>query len=123
MVLAIAACLTFLIGLIHSVLGEKYLISRLLRRDNLPKLFGDDWFTKRLLRFAWHLTTIAWWGMAAIFLELANPEVTLTVNISWILALVFALSGSIALFFSKGKHLSWLVFFAIAGLSAVSASY
>jgi len=117
MLVITAACLTFFIGLAHSVLGEKYLVSRLLRRDNLPKLFGDDWFTKRLIRFAWHLTTIAWWGIAAVFWLLASPQVDLIKSLLGIFVVMFAVSGLVALVFSKGKHLSWLVFFAISGLS------
>jgi len=120
MLVITAACLTFFIGLAHSVLGEKYLVSRLLRRDNLPKLFGDDWFTKRLIRFAWHLTTIAWWGIAAVFWLLASPQVDLIKSLLGIFVVMFAVSGLVALVFSKGKHLSWLVFFAISGLSLFS---
>ena len=60
--LLIGTILLLIIGIIHSYLGEKYLLIRLFRRDDLPKLLGSDWFTKRVLRFAWHLTTIAWWG-------------------------------------------------------------
>ena len=48
----------------HSYLGERYIMVRLLRRDDLPKLFGGVDFTKRTLRFAWHLTSIAWVGLA-----------------------------------------------------------
>lgn len=36
--LYIAAFLAFAIGLAHSILGERYILIRLLRRDNLPKL-------------------------------------------------------------------------------------
>ncbi len=38
--LYIAAFLTFAIGVVHSILGERYILIRLFRRDNLPKLFG-----------------------------------------------------------------------------------
>ena len=71
--LLIGTILLLIIGLIHSYLGEKYLLIRLFRRDNLPKLLGSDWFTKRVLRFAWHLTTLAWWGFSAILYVLSNP--------------------------------------------------
>jgi hypothetical protein len=54
----------FAIGLAHSVLGERYILMRLFRHTDLPKLFGGTEFTIRALRFAWHLTTIAWWGAA-----------------------------------------------------------
>jgi hypothetical protein len=36
--------------------ARKYILIRLFRRDDLPKLFGGTEFTVRTLRFAWHLT-------------------------------------------------------------------
>ena len=57
------AVLASAIGLTHSVLGDRYVLIRLFRRP-LPKLFGGEWFTRRTLGFAWHLTTLAWWGAA-----------------------------------------------------------
>ena len=68
----VAAILCFGVGLAHSVLGEKYILIRLFRRPDLPKLFGGTEFTVRTLRFAWHLTTIAWWGAMAMFFEMAR---------------------------------------------------
>lgn len=64
--LEIAAFLAFAVGLVHSVLGERYILMRLFRRDDLPKLFGGTAFTIRTLRFAWHITTVAWWGFAMV---------------------------------------------------------
>ena len=58
-ILQFAALLGFLLGVAHSVLGERYILTRLFRRENLPTLFGGTEFTTRTLRFAWHLTTIA----------------------------------------------------------------
>jgi hypothetical protein len=51
-----AATLTCLLALAHSYLGERYILTRLFRRDDLPRLLGGTGFTKRTLRFAWHLT-------------------------------------------------------------------
>jgi len=112
--LIIAALLLVLIGFIHSILGEKYILIRLFRRDNLPKLFGDDWFTKQTLRFAWHITSIAWWGFAALLFSLTETQSLLAHSILIAISVVFTLSGVIALIFSKAKHLSWVVFFVIA---------
>jgi hypothetical protein len=63
-----AAVLLVAIGAAHSYLGERYILIRLFRlfRRDLPKLFGSDWFTKRTLRFAWHITTVMFWGFAAL---------------------------------------------------------
>lgn len=114
--LAVAALLLVALGLAHSVLGERYLLTRLFRRD-LPRLFGSDAFTKRTLRFAWHLTTVAWWGMAALLLAgLDDRAAALR-----ILSATFAASGLIALAGSRGRHLSWVVFFALAALTWAAA--
>jgi hypothetical protein len=97
-------------------LGERYILMRLFRRDKLPQLFGSDQFTKATLRFAWHLTTVAWLGFAAILISIsdsANLSRSFVLNV---IAAVAVLSGLLAAGFSKGKHLSWLVFFAIAVL-------
>ncbi len=37
-------------------------------------------FTKRTLRFAWHLTTVAWWGAAAALLALGVGSPRLAVQ-------------------------------------------
>lgn len=119
--LTIAAILTIAIGLTHSYLGEKYILIRLFKRD-LPKLFGSDWFTKRVLRFAWHITTIAWFGLAGILLAVAYRPEQLAATSLYIVCSVFAISGLVALVFSKGKHYSWIVFWSIAALSCYVAT-
>jgi len=43
-----AAVLALAIGLAHSWLGERYILIRLFRRQNIPHLFGSDDFTKHI---------------------------------------------------------------------------
>lgn len=112
--LLLAAALTITIGLIHSILGERYILIRLFRRE-LPKLFGSDEFTRKTLRFAWHITTIAWFGFAALLILLHLGKAT-TGAILLAIGATFALSGLVALVASRGRHLSWLFFGAIAAL-------
>ncbi|MFT7560497.1 MAG: hypothetical protein ACI93R_002417 [Flavobacteriales bacterium] len=119
--LYVASILLVLIGLAHSYLGEKYILVRLFRRDNLPHLLGSDWFTKRILRFAWHITTIAWFGFAAILVAVENPSLESVKIITLIVGLVFLISGLLSLIVSHGKHPSWLVFLSVASLSFYSA--
>ena len=121
--LLIGTILLLIIGIVHSYLGEKYLLIRLFRREDLPKLLGSDWFTKRVLRFAWHLTTLAWWGFAAILYVLSTPSENVKSEILVIISVVFALSGIVSLLFSRGKHLSWLFFFSIAATSYFGVIY
>ena len=118
--LYLAAFLATGIGIAHSYLGEHYILLRLFRRDDLPKLFGSSEFTTRTLRFAWHLTTIAWWGFAVILVVLANAPVT-TSTIGLVIGCTFLVHFVIALVGSRGKHFSWPVFLAI-GVLAIYAT-
>ena len=110
-----AAVLIFMVGLAHSYLGERYILIRLFKRTDLPQLFGSDDFTKRTLRFAWHLTTLAWWGFALLLVLIADDAITPREVASVVVDLAAA-SGVVALIASRGRHLAWLAFFAVAGL-------
>lgn len=119
-VLYLAALLLLLVGFAHSLLGEKYILMRLFRRENLPKLFGGQDFTRKTLRFAWHLTTVAWLGLAAILVLIANGAFT-TASAGIVVGVTFLIHGVVALVASRGRHLSWPVFL-LVGLIAVFAT-
>lgn len=118
--LLIAALLTFGVGLAHSVLGERYILSRLFRRSDLPHLFGGPEFTERTLRFAWHLTTIAWWGFATILVLLAQESLSAQ-SVSGVAAVTFLVTSAITAVVSRGRHLAWPVFLAIGATCALAA--
>jgi len=111
--LLLAAILASAVGLGHSVLGERYIIVRLLRRNDLPRLFGNSDFTARTLRFAWHLTTLAWWGLAAILFLMARPQPLAVQTLSWVMAGTFLASGILTLIVSRGHHHAWMILLAI----------
>lgn len=113
--LYVAAVLVTALAIAHSVLGERYILSRLFRRGDLPKLFGTSDFTVQTLRFAWHITTFAWFGLAALLVHAARGDLTVSGMLN-IVGLTAIASGFLPLFFTRGKHLSWLVFFAIGGI-------
>ena len=115
-----AAFLLVSVGIAHSYLGERYILIRLFRRADLPKLFGSTEFTTRTLRFAWHLTSIAWLGFAAILVLLANPP-TKPAAIGLAVGCTFLVHAGIALAGSRGRHLAWPVFLAI-GILAIFAT-
>ena len=71
------------------------------------KLRGSDVFTKQVLRFAWHITSVAWIAMGAALVW--DPRRAIAIG--------FAASGATALVGSRGRHYSYVVFFAIAALS------
>ncbi|EGR3150125.1 hypothetical protein C4D02_RS22370 [Vibrio parahaemolyticus] len=119
--LYLAAFLLMVVSFAHSYLGERFILSRLFKRDNLPKILGSDDFTKRTLRFAWHLTSVAWLGLAGIVVVLAQPEFSKQL-VSQIIAITFGVHFLAALLGSKGKHLSWILFGAITVLVLVGTS-
>ncbi len=116
--LLIAALLAVAIAAAHSWLGERYILIRLLRRTDLPRLFGDDTFTRQTLRFAWHLTSVAWVGFAAVILLVAGVtgHVAVGSGLLMIVATTFLVSSALAVGFTRGRHLSWVVFLGIAVL-------
>jgi uncharacterized membrane protein YbhN (UPF0104 family) len=118
--LFLAAVLAVGVGLAHSILGERYILIRLFKRDQLPPLFGGTEFTRRTLRFAWHITTLAWFGFAAILVLLARSTAS-PPAVAWVIAATFLASALLALVPSRGRHLSWIVFLAI-GLIALAAA-
>ena len=116
MPLLIGAALLVVIAAAHSYLGERYILIRLFRRENLPKVRGSEWFTRQTLRFAWHITSVAWLGFAAILVALARYSVP-SVSVARIVGATFLVSAAMSGFGSKGRHYSWIVFLAIGLLA------
>lgn len=113
--LLVGAAIAVSLAVAHSLLGERYILVRLLRRPNLPHLFGSDAFTKQTLRFAWHLTSIAWLGFAAILCILAIGDAPdQAAGIIAVIGATYLMSAVIAALATKGRHLAWLAFLAIA---------
>jgi hypothetical protein len=115
-----AAALCVFIGLVHSYLGERFILIRLFRKP-LPPLFGNDHFTRQTLRFAWHITTVAWWGFAAI-LFCVSAGAGSSRQILFIVGTTFGVSAVFPIVASRGKHLSWIVFGTIAVLCFIDGN-
>jgi hypothetical protein len=116
--LVVAAALAILAGVAHSYLGERYILIRLFRRSDLPNLFGSDVFTRRTLRLAWHLTTVAWWGIALLFWALGQGSARLGLQV---LSGMFLVTAVVTAVGSRGRHLAWPVFLLIAIFSWIGA--
>lgn len=101
------ACLVVL-AVAHSVLGEA---------EILRPLFGarwsidvPRWATERILRFAWHLTSIAWLALAAI-VGGGDPLPLVAIMSLWSASVIFVMLRG---------HLAWPLFL-LAGLAALRA--
>ena len=69
--LVIAAGLSLLAGILHSILGERLILKRM-SSDDLPTTVGSGDFVFRVLRIFWHLVSVAWWGFAVLLWVLAS---------------------------------------------------
>lgn len=119
--LVAAALLLGAIAAAHSYLGERYILTRLFRREDLPHLWGSDEFTRRTLRFAWHLTSVAWLGFAALLVTVGGAPQPSRSAILQVVAATFAGHAAVTGIASRGRHLAWIAFGAVALLLWSSA--
>ena len=116
--LSAAALLTFLVGAAHSWLGERHLIGPMLAPENRAGPLARSHFMRQVLRFAWHITSVAWWGSAALFAWLATVPLDANGRAALVAAAAtFGVSGVMTLVLSRGRHLAWIAFLAIAALA------
>jgi hypothetical protein len=122
---ALAALIAFILGIVHSYMGEKYLISPILRSEHLVSaLSGSVSLKKVALRVCWHFATIAMWGAGAMLIFLSSSPFNHTSMVmARIISLTFA-AYTILVFLTPGlrlihlkRHLAWAAFLAIAVLS------
>jgi len=111
--LLVASLTLAFIGFIHSYLGERHVLSRILALPDLPALRGSRTYMAAILRWAWHLTSVAWWGTAATLLVLWSGGELPAVGA--VLAATFGLHGVIILFKTSPRHPAWPLFFLTAG--------
>lgn len=105
----LAAGAFIVLALAHSALGESDILRPLFAVD--WEISEPRWAVERILRFAWHLTSVAWLGFAAITLG-ASP-----LTAAGIVSLV---SGTVIFMMLRG-HLAWPIF-VLGGLAALHAS-
>ncbi|MBM4783822.1 MAG: DUF3995 domain-containing protein [Archangiaceae bacterium] len=110
--MTLVAATFVLLAVLHSILGEVLLLGPLLSAP-LPQLRMGRWLGARTLRFAWHLTSLAWVGLAASALSPAQVPL--------IASATLLVSGLVAFIGSRGQHFAWAVFVAggLIGLDAL----
>ncbi len=116
-----AATVLGFIGCAHSYLGERFVFSRLFALYDLPLLHNDRQYTERVLRFAWHLTSVAWWGFAALILALSDAIATTRV-VGAITGSTLLLTGVIIVAAAGARHPAWWLFL-VAGSMTLFATW
>lgn len=116
--LATAAVLAFLVGLVHSVLGERLIFGRL-RQGRLVPTNGGSLLQERHVRIlwaSWHVLTVFGWCIAAVLLWLSLPSSNPSSALFIEQAIVFSmLAGSaLVLLGTRARHPGWVGLLAVA---------
>jgi hypothetical protein len=116
--LVIAAILAFLVGLVHSVLGEKLIFCRL-RQGSLVPTNGGSLLRERHVRIlwaSWHVLTVFGWCIAAVLLWLSLPaSIPRPARFIEYAVIVTMLAGAALVFFgTRAKHPGWVGLLAVA---------
>jgi hypothetical protein len=119
--LYVASVAAGLLGVLHSYLGERTVLPALLGLANLPVVRYNRAFTEAILRWAWHLTSIAWLGWAVVLWGLAGGYAGDRVFVARVAALVFGVSGVIAIGTTRGRHVAGPLFMVAALASWLGA--
>jgi hypothetical protein len=115
--LLIGGMMSALIGIVHSLLGERLVLGPLFERGDVPKLLGSATFARRTLRFTWHLTTVLLLAIGAVVIALSlSPLEPQSAWILRVLSMNFGVCSLLSLIGARGKHFSWWVFLIIAML-------
>ncbi len=99
--------LWILVALAHSFLGERVILGPLFRNKEWQLKGMPRPAAERLARFAWHLTSVAWVGLAAL---------AFGAQAQWVLLVVAAVSAGMVLSQMRA-HLAWPMF-TVAALAA-----
>jgi len=122
--LVAAAALVFVIGLVHSWMGELR-IFRHLRRSGIVPTGGAPVlrdFQTRILWASWHLVTVLAWALAALLAWLAQPAAQAASGgiAEGIFAAALTASAGLVLWSNQGRHLAWIALLAAVALILAS---
>lgn len=117
-----AALLLIVIGLVHSILGERLIFRRMRHGGFIPTEGGSVLREPhvRILWATWHVVSALGFGLAALLLWMAQPaQAPLAQSfIASALSAALAASSALVLIGTKGKHPGWIGLLAAAGLVA-----
>lgn len=114
-----AAAIAFLVGLVHSVLGEKLIFQRLRQGTALVPTNGGHVLGEshvRILWASWHIVTVFGWCIAAVLLRLSLPATaeSLTGFVVPTFALAALAGAALVLVGTRARHPGWVGLLAMA---------
>ena len=120
-----AGALAFVVGLVHSILGERLVFSRMRAAGFIPTNGGAVLREHhvRILWATWHVVTALGWCVAALLAWLSLPapnHEAQSIIVPLIVASMLA-SSLLVLVGTKGRHPGWVGLLGVAVLAVVGA--
>jgi hypothetical protein len=115
--LVASAALLALTAIVHSVLGERYLLKPLFRQTH--GILASS-LARFVLRFAWHLTSLSWLVLAIILLAFQFQSAQAMSIALLATGIAFTIAGVFDAFGSRGRHIGWALLTGI-GVAALLA--
>ena len=124
--LTAAATLAFLVGLVHSVLGERLVFSRMRQGQFVPTNGGTLLQQRhvRILWASWHVVTVLGWALAGTLLLLASePTVSaLSASLSQVIIVATLAGSALVLYGTRARHPGWVGLLGVAVLTWLGIS-
>ncbi|WP_074410377.1 MULTISPECIES: hypothetical protein [Aquimarina] len=124
--LCIAGILCFLLGIVHSILGEYLIFNSKRNKGSLVPSKKNEALKERHLRIlwaTWHLASVFGWGIGAILIKISAEQNELNpTNIGFIIQSIMYtmfLASLLVLVGTKGKHPGWVVLLLIGILLVI----
>jgi len=119
--LVAAAVLAFIVGLVHSVLGEMMVFSKM-RQGRIVPTNGGTVLQQRNVRIlwaSWHVLTVFGWSFAAVLMLLASAPSAghLQASLLQSIAVAMLVSSLLVFFATKARHPGWLGLLGVAVLT------
>jgi drug/metabolite transporter (DMT)-like permease len=126
--LFIAGILYFLMGIIHSILGEYLIFKNKRNKGNIVPSIRSRELKERHLRIiwaTWHLSSLLGWCIGVILIKISLEQNELNSSITgFIVQLVIYttfISSLLVLIGTKGKHPGWIGFLLIGVLLIIGS--
>jgi hypothetical protein len=122
--LVAAAWLAILVGLAHSLLGERLIFSRLRQRREFVPTDGGTVLREphvRILWASWHALTVLGWAMAGAMLLMASEPAltTLQIAVLRIMALAMLAAAALVVIGTRARHPGWIGLLLVAALTCL----
>jgi len=112
-----AGILCFILGIVHSILGEKLIFNHKRKRGHLVPTITNTDLRERHLRIiwaSWHLVSFFGWCIGAVIINISFGQSELNTNLIKPMIYTTFFSSILVIIGPRGKHPGWVVLLIIA---------